>query len=448
MKLHTYFLLTYFAVAAVTAGALGVALFLGDPWAIVVGCLFPLLTASAAAIVTARRMKRGLTCLESVVSDYQRSNDLRTGLAEVDQLAGRLGKNAQQWESIAAATRDQAGEFQLIMALLDRRGQAEPSSQQLKGALAGLGRTIHTQLVQIEQGSAEIDQFAKSIIEAADSQGHAVIKTTSYVEQLSGTIDTVSSNAASVQSVLQRTGKSAAGALQLVNELNQGMKQLQLEIQSCEKKLNGLCDPTRQISAIVESISDIAARTNLLALNASIESIRAGEHGRGFALVADEVRNLAEQATDATREISSLLDSMQLATQESIRGIAREREQVEVEVQRAANAEQTLRQIAELGNNTRAIDHIAASSNQQLQLAQDVVLAIEKISGLAKANRENAESVCWTMKTLTSFNPQLGRTVDRLRNCCGEDAPREEPISRTPVNLPTFAPAADLAPIG
>lgn len=448
MKLHLFFLLTHTTVAAASASALAGATYFGQAWAIAAASAVAVLVTATAAVVTTRRFQRGLDTVESVLSDHQHSDNLHTGFQELDELAHRLAKNAQHWESIAAATRTQAREFQLMLALLDRRGRGEPTSQQLRGVLAGVGRTLHSHMEQLQQGSTEIEQFTQSITEGADSQGNAVIKTTAYVEQLSTTIDTVSSSAASAQAALRRAGESANAALRLVNELNQGMTRVQVETQSCEKKLKGLCDPARQISAIVGTISDIAARTNLLALNASIESIRAGEHGRGFALVADEVRNLAEQATDATREISSLLDGMQLETQESIRAIVREREQVESEVQRAADAEQTLRQICELGNDTRAIEQISESSNQQLQLAQDVVLTVEQISNFAKANRRDAESIGWTMKTLTNTDPQLAKIIGRLKKCSDEEVSREEALSSPPVAINTPAPTADFAPVG
>ncbi len=448
MKLFTFFLLTHFIVAAVSAGVAVGGIFLGDAWATASLSALAVLSVAAASAVTARRVKRGLKSVESVVSDYQHSENLRTGLKEFDQLALRLAESAQHWESIATDARTQAGEFQVMMTLLDRRGLGQASSSQLKGALSGLGRTFHAHLAQIQQGAAEIEQFAKSITEEADSQGIAVIKTTGYVEQLATSIDTVANSAASAQSAFRRTVDSTTVALQLVNELNQGMKRVQAETQSCEKKLKGLCDPARQISAIVDTIGEIAARTNLLALNAAIESIRAGEHGRGFALVADEVRNLAEQATDATREVSNLLDSMQMVTQESIRSIAREREQVETEVQRAVDAEQSLRRIVELGKDTRAIEQITECSTQQLQLAQGVVLAIERISSLAKANRGSAENVGWTMKTLTNVHPQLRKVIDRLRSSSGEETPHEESNSISPVMVTTSSAAAGFAPVG
>jgi methyl-accepting chemotaxis protein len=91
----------------------------------------------------------------------------------------------------------------------------------------------------------------------------------------------------------------------MIAQLNDGLEVIASQTRANEKRLRGLADPSQQISAFVETISDIAARTDMLALNASIESIRAGEHGRGFAVVADEVRKLADQAAQATREIAA-----------------------------------------------------------------------------------------------------------------------------------------------
>jgi methyl-accepting chemotaxis protein len=229
---------------------------------------------------------------------------------------------------------------------------------------------------------------------------------------------------------------------------------IRVQSQQCEKKLSGLSDPSREISAIVGTISDIAARTDLLALNASIESIRAGEHGRGFAIVADEVRKLAEQASDATREISSLVDSMQLVTQESIRGIARERDQVDNEVERAVSAQRSLQRICGLSEDTAEhVRQITQSSTQQLHLAQDVVLAVEQISKIAKAHRGSAESANWTMKALSDSTPQFSSAVERLRSCGGTSAieSNDNDISQTvapaaPIAMPM--PSSNTVPVG
>ncbi|MEZ6138497.1 MAG: methyl-accepting chemotaxis protein [Pirellulaceae bacterium] len=441
MKSYLYFLFTHCLVAVIAATAAIVTMFFMDVWAAAIAVGITLTSVAVVSAVIAWKLLRGLRAVESVVSDYDHIENLRTGFTEIDRLAHSIATRSQHWESIARTTRDQASEFQAMMSLLDRRGQGPSSSQQLKDALNGIGRTLHAHLAQLERGAVEIEQATKSIASQAETEGHAVIKTTAYVEQLSTSIDAVTSNAAAATSAFQRTVAVANTALTLVSQLSEGMQRVQTGSHGCEKQIKGMCDPTRQISAIVETISEIAARTNLLALNAAIESIRAGEHGRGFALVADEVRSLAEQATDATREVSSLLDMIQLATQESLRGIAREREQVEAETLRAAQAEQALRTIVELGQDTRAIEQIAECSSQQLQLAQGVVAAVEKISSLAKANRSNAEGIGWSIKTLASTSQALTQVVERLHKCSGNGPLHEESSTAQPLMLTTPAPA-------
>jgi methyl-accepting chemotaxis protein len=383
------------------------------------GSALSLLILVVASWFATARIRKGLSILESVVADNENASILKTGIGDFDEAAERIGNSAAGWETVAADTRKQAREFQSMISMLNRRDtMGEPSSGHLRDVLAGLGNTLYSHLGQIEHGSHEIEQQTKAIGEGAEAQGHAIIKTTTYVGQLSSSIDAVSTNAASAQSAIERANENAAAALKLVRDLNSGMQQIRAQSQMSEKKLRGLGDPSRQVSSILGTIGDIAARTDLLALNASIESIRAGEHGRGFAIVADEVRKLAEQASSATREISSLIDSMQLVTQESIHGIAREREHIESEVSRAGEAEKAIEQISTAcSNDTGHIRKISESSTHQLQLAQEIVLAFEKISEIAKSNRGSAESVFWTMKSMSKTTPQFSSAIDQLRKC-------------------------------
>jgi methyl-accepting chemotaxis protein len=451
LKLHTLFLWTHGVAATAVATVIAVALQSGSAVYLTVAGVISLATLGAASWLAAHRVRAGLSALESVVADHDDSEEAHTGLDEFDQTARRIGKSAARWEAVAANARQQAREFQSMILLLNRGGATgEPSSAQLRGLLAGLGNTLHSHLTQMERGASEIAKQTRAIAEGTETQGHAVIKTSGYVEQLSSTIDAVSTSAASARRAIESTGQSTSAALELLRELINGMNRVRSESQTSEKKLRSLCDPTQQISATVGTISDIAARTNLLALNASIESIRAGEHGRGFAIVADEVRKLAEQASDATREITSLVDSMQLVTQESIRGIAHQREQVESEVGRAVAAEHTLEQIC--GASDRHVTHIqqiVESSTQQLQLAQDVVLAVEQISEIAKANRGGAESVGWTMKSLSKSTPQFTNAVNRLRRCAGAASEGVDESTETdaPAAPMTDAPAAPMTAV-
>jgi methyl-accepting chemotaxis protein len=139
-------------------------------------------------------------------------------------------------------------------------------------------------------------------------------------------------------------------------------------------------------------------------------------------------------------------------TQESIHGIEREREHIELEVNRANAAEKALEQIhAACGNDTIHIRQISEASTQQLQLAQEIVLAFEKISEIAKSNRSGAESVYWTMKSLSKTTPQFSSAIDQLRKCgnatAGEpDVSPDNGVKAAPVAM--SAPKSDLTPVG
>lgn len=434
MKLLPYFIITHGLTAVVAGGAWAWAGGSDRQWPPVVAAICTAVFAGGFAAHVARRVRGALAALESVAEASENPETSTVGLVEFDRLTRLIGRSALRWEAAAASTRQQARELQTMITLLDRRSASvDPSCAQLRHLLAGIGNSLHAHLAQIENGAADIEQCTHAISESSEAQGHAVIKTTGYVAQLSQTIDTVTSQVTAAEEAIRRSGVAASTALSSIRESMAGMQRVRFEAQSNEKKLRGLCDPSRQISEIVATIREIAARTDLLALNASIEAIRAGEHGRGFAVVADEVRKLAEQASDATREISGLLDTIYLITDDSIRALVREREQVEAEVDRAAAAEHSLTSIGQDTEQGLAQLHrIGDASTQQLQLAQDIVLAVEQISAAAKTNRGGAEKIAWTMKSLAKASPQLSSEVGRMRKCAASETPdRDSPTEAT-----------------
>ncbi len=461
MKLSFQLLLSHGAVAAVSFATL--ATFGLGTTGLGASVVCSLGLAAVGSFWIARRVGSGLAQLEAVVADHEQASTLQTGIDEIDQAARRISAVSARWEKIAADTRAQARDFHALVSLLDRReGNRPVTSGQLRRMLVDLGAHLYDELKRVGGEALEIQRHFKSISEGVDKQSQAVIKTTTYVEQLSSTIDVVSNHAASAGRAVERNSKSSSAALVLVRELIENLKQVRSDAQNNEKKLRGLCDPTQQISSIVNTIGDIAARTDLLALNASIESIRAGEHGRGFAIVADEVRKLAEQATDATREIAALIDSLQLVTQESIRGVEHQRDRLHIELERAGSVRHGLERICELGDqDAQHIRQIAETSTKQLQLAQDVIVAVEQISNIARANRSGAESVHWSTKSLTQVGPQLRETIQRLRACDGSIAMPDEgegsmpvasadsstmPAGPPPIAVPTSI-ASDMTPV-
>ncbi|MEM1068175.1 MAG: methyl-accepting chemotaxis protein [Planctomycetota bacterium] len=434
MKISFQLLLTHGAVAAASFAALAVLGSGTTGLAATVAC--SLGVAAIGSIWMGRRISNGLAQLENVVADHEHAVNVSSSIEEIDETAKRIGAVSSRWEKVASETRAQSRDFHTLVSLLDRReGNRTATSGQLRRMLVELGGLLYEELQRVGSEASEIQQHFKTIADGVDTQGQAVIKTTTYVEQLSSTIDAVSNHAASVGRAVERNAKSSYASLALVRELIDNLTQIRADAQTSEKKLRGLCDPTQQITSIVATIGDIAARTDLLALNASIESIRAGEHGRGFAIVADEVRKLAEQATDATREIEALIDSLQLVTQESIRGVEGQRERLQTELDRAGSVRKGLEKTCELADQDAGhIRQIGDTSTKQLQLAQDVIVAMEQISNIARKNRSGAESVHWSTKSLTQISPKVRETINRLRDCEGSIATADDiPVDSAPI---------------
>jgi methyl-accepting chemotaxis protein len=437
VKLSSQFLLSHGTLALVSVAA---ALLLGDnPLGTVAAVVCSFGLASICSLYLSRRFNRGLAQLSKVVADHEQASETQTGTTEIDQAAKQIGAISEQWEKVASATRSQSRDFQSLVKLLDRReGNRTVSSNELRRMLVELGGLLDSEFQRFSGEATDIQQHVKTISKGVDTQSQAVLKTTTYVEQLSATIDTTSDHADAVGHAVKKNGASAASALAMVTEQLQSLKEIRGDAKNREKKLRGLCDPTQQIGSLVSTIGDIAARTDLLALNASIESIRAGEHGRGFAIVADEVRKLAEQAADATREIEALIDSIHLVTQESIHGVESQCERMQVEIERADAIRQGLKQACDRSDQDAThIQQITDASAKQLHLAQDVILAVEQISQIASENRSTAESVHWSTKALSQISPPLQETIHRLRGGASGVATRNEfAVAPAPIASP------------
>lgn len=351
-------------------------------------------------------------CLGRVSSSIARHEGQppATGIIEFDAAIRSLREIAQRWSDAAARSRQDTREIQELVDAIERRIQDAPSAsneaalRQLKKVIGGLVTTTTEELDQLKSQLADVERFSQDISHSTETQGEAVNKSVTYVEQMSLRFDSVSGSTKAARQATGAATESAHVAKGAVRELVRGMESLRHRLERSERKLRVLGDKSQQIRAIVDTIGTISSRTDLLALNASIESIRAGEQGRGFSVVAEEVRKLAEQTAKAAREVSSLVETIQSDTQESISGLAEQTEQLSLEVQRAQETESQLARIEQAcETSTGHVREITQMAEQQLQLSQDLVMAMENISEAARQNRSHAEQANFTTRNVVKM---------------------------------------------
>ena len=173
---------------------------------------------------------------------------------------------------------------------------------------------------------------------------------------------------------------------------------------------------TLQIGEVIDVINDIADQTNLLALNAAIEAARAGEHGRGFAVVADEVRKLADRTTEATREIAESIQAIRDDTGQAVSQMNAGTEQVQMGADRAKEAGQSLEQIvANATDVAQMIQSIAATAEQQSAAASHVSETIDMISAVSVETSEEADKNASALVNLRSTAQHLGTVVGQFK---------------------------------
>jgi methyl-accepting chemotaxis protein len=356
---------------------------------------------------------------------------LRTlGVRDFDSLIEQMRSRADRWSDATRSARKQAEELHQLLAHIDPhaalsdRERVGNTVARLQQSLGSLVFTAHADLDQIAKDLMEMQRSTEEIAAGTDDQSEAVNRTATYVEQLSDQFDSVAEKANAARASASSARDMAGSAQSLMEDHLKRIDSLRTRVEGSERKLKALGERSQAINSIVGTIGAISSRTDMLALNASIESIRAGEQGRGFSVVADEVRKLAEQTALATREISDLIETIQSETDESIRLMAEQREDVCQEMQRLGATKERLHKIAQTCDASGAgIQEISRLAAHQLHLTQDLVTAVERISDVTRSNRSRVEGTGWTIRSIAKHTQHLEQTWDPIRS--GLQIPRE-----------------------
>ncbi|MCP5279495.1 MAG: methyl-accepting chemotaxis protein [Thiobacillus sp.] len=268
----------------------------------------------------------------------------------------------------------------------------------------------------LNDATLELAGNADRTSKAADIQAESATDAASSMEEMSASIDLVGQHARDADTLSQESGQRSEEGGRVIHEAAESMRAIAGLVQDSSNIIQELEAASREISAVVTVIKEIADQTNLLALNAAIEAARAGEQGRGFAVVADEVRKLAERTGNSTQEIATMVDKIQADARRAVASMDAGVHRVSGGVELAHQAGDSITTIRSSANQVaRAVDDITMALGQQGRAAQLIAGNIERIAQMSEENSAAASSTAQSAKRLRDMATQLQSTVTQFK---------------------------------
>jgi twitching motility protein PilJ len=358
------------------------------------GYLFGALAVVFLILLGSKLVRDARTRLEETEKQNQENQEaILTLLEEIGDLAdGDLTTNATVTESFTGAIAD------AINFAID--------------ALRKLVTTINETTVQVSSAAQETQATAMHLAEASDHQAQQITAVSAAVNQMAASIEQVSQNAASSTDVAQKSVSIANKGAKAVQDTIHGMNSIRETIQETSKRIKRLGESSQEIGDIIELINDIADQTNILALNAAIQAAMAGEAGRGFAVVADEVQRLAERSSDATKQIESLVRTIQSDTNEAVASMEQSTSGVVNGAKLAQHAGEALGEIENVSNHlAEIIQNITDAAQQQSVAASSISETMNVIQEVTTQTSAGTNETATSIGNLAELANELRKSV-------------------------------------
>jgi methyl-accepting chemotaxis protein len=290
------------------------------------------------------------------------------------------------------------------------------SFQSMVKNLRGIIHQLNENARELSSAATEIASSSEQMSKGANDQSSQVGQVSSAIEQMTATIIESSKNAGSATSAAKSAADTALVGGKIVNDTIQGMQKIAGVVRESAESITKLASSADQIGEIIGVIDDIADQTNLLALNAAIEAARAGEQGRGFAVVADEVRKLAERTGKATGEITNMIKGIQQQTEDAVNSMEAGIQEVDKGRDLADKAGTSLNEIVSMAQRvTEMIGQMATASDEQSSAAEQISKNIEHISSVTKETATGAQESAAAAEELNRQAESLKKTVEMFR---------------------------------
>ena len=282
--------------------------------------------------------------------------------------------------------------------------------------LQGIIKEIVESATQLSVAAEQMTQVTTATSEGLFKQNNETVQVATAITEMAATVDEVAHNSQGASDAAGRADEEAKSGNQVVAKTIMTINELAAEVEISAEILEKLKEDSGNISAVLDVIKNIADQTNLLALNAAIEAARAGEQGRGFAVVADEVRTLAQRTQDSTSEIESLISVLQAGADSAVAAMQKNRNKASETVQQAAQAGEFLNAIT-TGVSTilDMSSQIAVSSEEQAAVAQEINRNIINIQSISEETSTGAMQTAESSKEVSILGQRLRQLVEQFR---------------------------------